>query len=63
MFSIIRPLFQSLVSGPNDLPPGEGKWGGTVGLGDNWGDYTAVGFGSRGLLCAPDKDDDNDCNA
>jgi hypothetical protein len=64
MFGLIRPLFQSLVSGPNDLPAGEGKFGGAVGSGDDWviwGDYTAVGRGTRGELCAPEKDDDNDC--
>ena len=66
MFATLRMLqrMQSLVSGPNDLPAGEGKWGGPVGSGDEWalwGDYSAVGFESRGSICAPEHDDDNDC--
>ena len=67
MFALIREthtLFQSLVSGPNDLPPGPGPYGAPVGSGYDypiWGDYTAVGFGNRGDLCAPEADPDNAC--
>jgi hypothetical protein len=59
MFATIRQtqdLFQSLVSGPNDLPPGVGPYGSPVGQGDLWGDYTAVGFDVRGNLCAPEAE-------
>ena len=59
MFGTIREthaLFQSLVSGPNDLPPGDGPYGSAVNHGDLWGDYTAVGFGVRGNLCAPESE-------
>ncbi len=59
MFATVRQtkeLFQSLVSGPNDLPPGDGPYGSPVGQGDLWGDYTAVGFDVRGNLCAPEKE-------
>ena len=67
MFATIRAL-QCLVSGPNDLPAGEGTWGGPVGSGDDWalwGDYSGVDSRQRdprGSLCAPEVDDDNDCS-
>jgi hypothetical protein len=59
MFATIREthaLFQSLVSGPNDLPPGDGPYGNPVSQGDLWGDYSAVGSGVRGNLCAPEQE-------
>jgi hypothetical protein len=58
MFATIRQtqeLFQSLVSGPNDLPPGDGPYGSPVAQGDLWGDYTAVGFGIPGALVPPES--------
>eukprot|EP00285_Hemiselmis_virescens_P005975 CAMPEP_0173390460 /NCGR_PEP_ID=MMETSP1356-20130122/14956_1 /TAXON_ID=77927 ORGANISM="Hemiselmis virescens, Strain PCC157" /NCGR_SAMPLE_ID=MMETSP1356 /ASSEMBLY_ACC=CAM_ASM_000847 /LENGTH=69 /DNA_ID=CAMNT_0014347859 /DNA_START=14 /DNA_END=223 /DNA_ORIENTATION=- len=69
MFATIRQtveLMESvkttvLVSGPNDLPPGPGPWGAAVSQGDLWGDYSAVGAGDRGILCAPEKDSANMC--
>ena len=69
MFATIREthaLFQSLVSGPNDLPPGLGPYGAPVDHGDVWGDYTAVGLGSPGKLPAPESDGEHylhlECN-
>ncbi|EKX44779.1 hypothetical protein GUITHDRAFT_109204 [Guillardia theta CCMP2712] len=53
---------QSLVSGPDDLPPGPGEYGGAVGTGDLWGDYSAVGLGSRGAYCAPEMNEANTCS-